>query len=92
MDICSHVIVDAPIMLGDDGSDTELDAATSDDGGDDDLALGATPPSDANDHISVPVVPAKPVANGQAGGSAADSASGRQSSATGASNPKGSTE
>jgi len=31
MYICSHDAVDAPIVLGDDGSDTEPDAATSDD-------------------------------------------------------------
>jgi len=81
MDICSHDAVDEPIVLEDDGSDTELDTAMSDD--DDDRNLEATLPPDANDHhISVPAVPAKPVASGQAEGSAttnSDSANSGQS-------------
>jgi len=88
MDICSHDAVDGPIVLEDDGLDTELDSATS---GDDDRNLEATPPPDANDHhISVPAVPAKPVASGQAEGSAAaDSASGGQSLSNRSAKPKG---
>jgi len=82
MDICSHDAVDEPIVLEDDGSDTELDTAISDDDDDDDRNLEATLPPDANDHhISVPAVPAKPVASGQAEGSAttdSDSASSGQ--------------
>ena len=67
MNICSHDDVDAPIVLEDDRSDTELVTATSDD---DDRNLEATSLPDGNDHISVPAVAAKPVANGQAEGSA----------------------
>ena len=48
---------------------TELDTAMSDDD-DDDRNLEATLPPDANDHTSVPLVPAKLVASGQAEGSA----------------------
>ena len=81
MDICSHDAVDEPIVLENDGSDTEVDTAMSDD--DDDQNLEAVLPPDANDHhISVPAVPVKPVASGQAEGSAttdSDSASSGQS-------------
>ena len=87
MNICSHDDVDAPIVLEDDRSDTELVTATSDD---DDRNLDPTSLPDGNDHISVPAVAAKPVANGQAEGSAiTDSASGGQSLSDRSVKPKG---
>ena len=92
MDICSHDAVDEPIVLEDDGSDTELDTAMSDDD-DDDRNLEAMLPPDANGHhISVPAVPAKPVASGQAEGSAttdSDTASSGQSLSDRSVKPKG---
>ena len=51
MYICLHAAVDAPIVLEDNRSDTELDDATSADD-DDDRTLRANPPPDANDHRS----------------------------------------
>ena len=75
MGSCSHETIDAPIVLGnDDGSDTELDASlsstnTPDEDDDRTLRAAPIPPPDANGHdspTSVPAVPAKPIANGQA--------------------------
>lgn len=67
--------------------DVELDAAVSDD--DNEPTLRTTPAPNARDHHTyVPVVPAKSIANGCAGGSAIDGASNGQVSSDPSVKPK----